>query len=396
MPSEAKIQTAQKYLQEEGVDGWLLYDFQGLNPFARQFLDLEGAGLVSRRYFYWIPARGAPRKLLHVIEPHTLDGLPGESAFYLKWSELESGLADLLRGARKVAMEYSPRAALPYISKVDGGMIDLVRGFGVEVVSSASFLQYFTCVLSDAQLELHIAAGQFLDHTAAKTWEKISHALKTGSKLTEYDVRMFIAGEFEKHHFEAEHLPICAVNAHSADPHFEPKKEESRPIQRGDFILIDLWCKKSQPGAVYGDITRVGVADTQPTARQKEIFQIVRRAQKACTDHIQTRYSRGELTRGCDADQVCRKVIEQAGYGQYFTHRTGHNIYTKDHGPGAHLDNLETIDSRSLIPSTCFSVEPGIYLPGEFGIRLEYDLFLAKQGETLITGGVQEEIVTLF
>ncbi len=391
----ARIHDVQRHLVEENLDGWLLYDFVGNNPLARDFLNIDPQALITRRFFYWIPAKGDPIKILHVIEPHVLSGLPGTVLPYLRWQELEGQLGKVLKGVKSVAMEFSPRNAIPYLSKVDGGMVDLVRSFQVEVVSSASFLQYYTCVLDEEQFRLHLEAANMLDRVVGEAWEKISTALKKGNKIDEYQVQQFIAGQFTSHGFMSEGLPIVAVNAHSADPHYESSKTEPCEIKNGDFILIDLWCKKHHPKGIYGDICRVAVADSSPTQRQNEIFSIVRSAQKAATEFVISRYAKGERLKGYEVDQVSRKIIEEKGYGNYFTHRTGHNIYTKDHGPGAHIDSLETQDLRDLIPHTCFSIEPGIYLPGEFGIRLEYDLFLGDQGKVHLTGGFQNQILAL-
>lgn len=395
MDWRVRIQDVQKHLVKEKIDGWLLYDFHGLNSLARDFLKIDPETLITRRFFYWIPAKGMPSKIQHVIEPHVLSSLPGEALSYLKWQELEAQLKTVLKGAKTVAMEFSPRNAIPYLSKVDAGTVDLIRSFQIDVVSSASFLQYYTCVLDEEQFKMHLEACDFLDRTAAAAWEKISNALCNGTKINEYQVRQFIADQMAAHGFITEGLPICAVNAHSADPHFEPKKENSSEIKKGDFILIDLWCKKKHAKAVYGDITRVAVADNKATPKQNEIYSIVRGAQKAATDFVMSRYAHGESVKGCEVDEVCRKVIEDKGYGKYFTHRTGHNIYTQDHGPGAHIDSLETLDLRELIPQTCFSIEPGIYLPGEFGIRQEYDIYLGADRKALITGGIQDAIELL-
>jgi Xaa-Pro aminopeptidase len=390
-----RIREIQTHLVAVNIDGWLLYDFQNTNPLAREFLDIDSKLMITRRFFYWIPARGEPVKILHRIETHILQALPCKSLIYLKWQELEAALAAVLKGSKMVAMEYSPKNAIPYLSKIDAGTMELVRSFGVEVVSSASFVQYYTCVLDAEQLQSHLEATTFLDQAVALAWEKIAGAIKAGIPLNEYQVRIFLAEQMAAHGFVAEGLPICAVNAHSADPHFEPKEKGSCEIRQGDFVLIDLWCKKDHPGAVYGDITRVAVADTAPTSRQREIFSLVRAAQKVATDFVVNAYARGDRIRGCDVDLVCRKVIEEAGYGECFTHRTGHNIYTKDHGPGAHIDSLETLDLRELIPHTCFSIEPGVYLPGEFGVRLEYDLYLGNEGQVQITGGVIDNLLCL-
>lgn len=395
MDWHARIHDVQKHLVREKVDGWLLYDFNGINTLARDFLNIGNEELVTRRFFYWIPANGEPIKILHVIEPHVLSNLPGVILSYLKWQELEAQLGKVLKGSKTVAMEFSPRNAIPYLSKVDAGTVDLVRSFQVEVVSSASFLQYYTCVLDEEQYKMHMEAAILLDRIVGEAWEKISNALSKGIEINEYQVQQFIAEQISMRGFMAKALPIVAVNAHSADPHYEPSKESSSDIKKGDFVLIDLWCKKKHPRGIYGDICRVAVADTQATEKQKEIFSIVRTAQKAATEFVISRYAKGENLKGFEVDQVSRKVIEDKGYGTYFTHRTGHNIYTNDHGPGAHIDSLETQDLRELIPRTCFSIEPGIYLPNDFGIRLEYDVFLGDHGKVYVNGGHQDEILVL-
>jgi len=395
MQWQDKIADVQSHLRQEGCDGWLLYDFQRINPLARAFLALPEDYLTSRRFFYWIPTQGEPIKIVHAIETHVLDHLPGRRVVYLKWQEFQERLASVLQGVRKVAMEFSSHCSLPYVSKVDAGLIDLIRSFSVEVVSSANFLQYYTCVLDEEQLALHYEAAEFLSETAALAWEKIAQALALGKPIDEYQVAQFIQNRISLEGFINEDAPICAVNEHSADPHFIPKKETARIIQKGDFILIDLWCKKNHPKAVYGDITRVAFAGARAPRRHEEIFAIVRKAQESATDYVMARFAQKDYPKGYEVDAVCRRVIEQAGYGANFTHRTGHNIYTKDHGPGAHIDGLETHDFRTLIPPTCFSIEPGIYLPGEFGVRLEYDLVSIDADTVQITGGVQEEIVCL-
>jgi Xaa-Pro aminopeptidase len=391
----AKIQDVQKHLIQAGIDGWLLYDFDGINSLARHFLNIDLGALITRRFFYWIPTKGNPVKILHVIEPHILSDLPGNVLLYLKWQELEAQVSHVLKGTKTVAMEFSPRNAIPYLSKVDAGIVDLVRSFQVEVVSSASFLQNYTCVLDEEQFELHLEATNLLDQVVGEAWEKISHALRKSIEINEYEVQQFIANQIASRGFMTDALPIVAVNAHSADPHYEPAKEGSSAIKKGDFILIDLWCKKQHPKGIYGDICRVAVADVTATEKQNEIFSIVRAAQKAATEFVINRYAKGESLQGYEVDQVSRKIIEEKGYGKYFTHRTGHNIYTKDHGPGAHIDSLETQDLRELIPRTCFSIEPGIYLPEDFGIRLEYDIFLGDQGKVYVTGGFQDTILPL-
>lgn len=246
-------------------------------------------------------------------------------------------------------------------------------------------------MLNAEQLQSHLEASQFLDRLAASVWKKIGSCL---GKINEYEVQQWMLKQMQEAGFVTQGSPICAINAHSANPHFEPDSNSRAPICPGDFILIDLWCKRDHADAVYGDITRVAVAG-QPSPRHQEIFSIVRRAQQAATDFVLQRHREGNPALGYEADEVCRAVIAASGYGAYFPHRTGHNIYTQDHGPGAHLDSLETRDTRPLIAGTCFSIEPGIYLPGEFGVRLEYDIYLAQGGEGIVTGGIQDQLELL-
>ncbi len=388
-----ELHAIQKHLAEEKLSGWLLFDFHGQNPLARTFLQLDPTLLISRRFFYWIPAHGQPIQIVHQIESHVLSHLPGTSMTYLSSLSLSQILQKILKG--RIAMEYSPFGAIPYLSKVDGGTLEWIRSFGVEVVSSGNFLQYYTCRLDSEQLASHKKAAAFLDEAAEKTWKKIAQALKNNETITEYGVRLFLLSLFEAEGFVTDAKPICAVNAHSASPHFEPEEKNEAPIKQGDFILIDLWCKQKGKRTIYGDITRVAVAAQAPTPKQQAIFTIVRQAQQEAISYLKREFSLNHRVRGCDVDKVTRSVIEKSGYGEFFPHRTGHNIYTEDHGPGAHLDSLETNDERYLIPQTCFSIEPGIYLPGEFGIRLEHDVYLPSSTSLEITGGEQNQIKTL-
>lgn len=391
-----KIEQAVKYLKEGHLDGWLLYDFRGCNELARYFLDLPAHLVTTRRFFYWIPVNGTPVKIVHAIEAHVLDALPGEKWTYSSWQSLETNLAAALKGAKKVAMEYSPKNAIPYVSLVDGGTVDLVRSFGVEVVSSADFLPHFTAVLSDDQVASQLRAAKALDQIVNGAWDWIRDHLNKNQPITEYDVQQKIVADFKRLHLTADHDPIVGVNAHSADPHYEPLKQTSSPIRKGDFILIDLWAKEKDEKAIYGDITRVGIAASKPTAKQQEVFAIVRKAQKAAVEMVKSRFAQNKRIDGWEVDEAARAVIRDAGYGAEFIHRTGHNIEMTLHGSGAHMDNLEMHDVRPILRSTCFSIEPGIYLPGEFGVRLEFDLLVHKDGRVEISGGEQDAIVCLF
>ena len=380
-----KIETVQKKLREKEVDGWLLYEFHGVNPLALNFLEIPEGLLLTRRCFYWIPANGTPLKIVHQIEAQNLDHLPGEKKIYGDWTLLHEHLRQLLKEKSKVAMEYSPMQAIPTISKVDGGLIDLIRSFGPKIVSSAPFLQEFTSVWTFHQYELHKEAAGVLEGAVTHVWNHIRLCLEKGKEVTEYDIQQMILREFKANHCVTEGDPICGVNANAADPHYVPTKDNSTPIKKGDLILIDLWCKKNVEGAVFADITRMGVAAFEPTPKQAEVFSVVRKAQKTGTDWIAAEHKAGREIPGYKVDNLVRKVIEESGYGKYFTHRTGHNIDREIHGPGSNIDGLETQDDRPLIPNTCFSIEPGIYLPGEFGVRLEYDIFMHEGGEIEVT-----------
>lgn len=390
-----KIYDVQKRLQEEQVDGWLLYDFQKRNALAIDFLQIPESQHLTRRLFYWIPAKGDPVKIVHATESHVLESLPGRTLVYFRWQILEEHLKSILEGSTRIAMEYSPRNAIPYVSYVDGGILDLVREFVPKVVSSSGFLQHYSCVWTEEQRALHLESAEVLDKTASMLWERLRELLVKGIKVTEYDVQQWILAEFASHGCISEGDPICAVADHSSLPHYCPSREKHREICKGDFVLIDLWCKKKKSNAVYADISRVAIADTQPTTLQKEVFSLVRRAQKEATALVQER-CRGSLPLyGYEVDIAARKVIDEAGFGEFFIHRTGHNIHTSDHGPGTHMDSIETWDERPILPRTCFSIEPGIYLPQQFGVRLEYDLFITEKNQVEISGGIQDEIVSL-
>lgn len=387
-----KIQLAQKYLLEQKIDGWLLYDFARCNNLLYLFLDLPPDITYRRRFFYWIPAKGEPIKIVHAIESHVLDAWPGEKKVYSSWQILHQELASVLRGHKKVAMEYSPMNEIPYVSRVDGGTIDLVRSFGVAVVSSSSFLPHFTAVLDESQAQSHLRAGKMLDLLVQDAWDWIAKHLGEGKAITEYDVQQKIVADFAKHKLVTDTPPNVSVNANSADPHYFLTKRSAKPIRKGDFILIDMWCKEDSPRSVFADITRVGVAKQRPTEKQEAVFQIVRKAQKAATEFVRECFRKKRTVAGFEIDDVARSIIVESGYGREFTHRTGHNIGEELHGSGAHIDNLEMHDVRPILPGTCFSIEPGIYLEGEFGIRLEYDLYVDLQGHVFVVGGEQDEI----
>ncbi len=391
----AKLKDIQTDLQEQGIAGWLLFDFRQSNPLAYTLLDIPLDKMLTRRFFYWIPQQGEPIKIIPLIEPHTLDHLPGAKWIYRGWQELERLLFSLAIENTKIAMEYSPYNALPVVSKVDAGTVDLMRKIGAEVVSSANLLQRYTSVWSEVQLQSHLAAAQVLESIVERTWAFIEKSLQTNQILNEYQVQQFMLQAMHEVDCYTSHPPTCAVNVHSADPHYHPEVHNSFSIRPGDFILLDLWCKQRFPGSVYADITRVGVAASQPTHSQKEIFEIVKGARDQATFFVKEHYENRQPIQGWQVDQVCRDFIQQAGFGEFFIHRTGHNLGEEVHGPGANLDNLETHDYRHLLAGTGFTIEPGIYLPEQFGVRMEYDLYLDPKGYVQVTGGIQEELVCL-
>jgi Xaa-Pro dipeptidase len=390
------IEEIQKALKDIGeADGWLFYDFRGSDPLAYRVLRLDPRKHITRRWYYFVPASGPPRKLLHRIEPHTLDELPGDSLFYVSWQEQRSALREMLKGVRRVAMQYSPMNAIPYISRVDAGTIELVRSFGLEVVTSADLVQRFEAVMDEGQVASHREAAEILRRIVDEAFEQVRGSVSRRQTLTEYELQQFILRRIETHGLTTSTPPIAAVNAHSADPHYSPAPQGSSEIRRGDLLLIDLWAKRPQSGSVYGDITWTGFVGNAAPPRQTEIFQIVRAARDAALTFVQERVASGEFPCGWEVDDVCRSVIRTAGYAPQFLHRTGHSIGEEVHGNGANIDNLETQDGRRLMPRTCFSIEPGIYLSGEFGIRSELDVYVSEREVSVFGQPLQTEIVPI-
>jgi Xaa-Pro aminopeptidase len=386
------IRAMQEQLRAAGLDGWLFYDFRGRDPIARSILGLA-PGMATRRWFYLVPARGTPRKLVHRIESRALDALPGRRRVYGRLEELERGLAELLRGMGAVAMQYSPRNAIPYVSLVDAGTVELVRSAGPAVVSSAELVQYFEARWTPAQLRMHIAAGRKIHSILERAFARAAGFARRGRRLTEYDLRQWILDEFARQGITTAEGPIAAVGPSSADPHYEPTARRSRAIRRGELLLLDVWGKLNRPGAVYYDVTWTGFLGPRVPERHARVFEAVRRARDAAIALIDARLRAGQRVRGWEADRAARDAIRSAGFGRYFVHRTGHSIGTEVHGNGANLDGLETHDSRPLIPGTCFSVEPGVYLPA-FGVRSEVNVFLEPR-RARVTGPMQTEILAL-
>jgi Xaa-Pro aminopeptidase len=388
-----KIARAQEHLMAASVDGWLLYDFHRCNDLACDFLEIAPGAMATRRFYYWIPARGKPVKLVHAIEEGILDAAPGGKHTYASWESMEAQLRRIIGSSRTIAMEYSPRCALPYVAKVDAGTVELVRSLGVEVVSSAPFLLYFTSLLSPEQQASQRRAASACAAVVAKVWDWIRENWGRRA-LTEWDVLCEIENRLSAKGLVAKEPPIVAVNEHSADPHFTTKPQ-GRSLQSGDLLLIDLWAKEPGDGAVFGDLTRVAYLGEHPTEEMKEVFRAVRKAQKAAIALVRQRMEEKKELQGWEVDRAARREIRDAGYGEFFIHRTGHNIGTALHGSGTHMDDLEMHDVRPVLPNTCFSIEPGVYLPKRFGIRLESDVLIDGRGRVEVTGGEQDELIGL-
>jgi Xaa-Pro aminopeptidase len=382
----------QSALRSFNLDGWLLYDFRGLNVLARRVVELPENLFLSRRWFYFVPSKGEPRKLVHRIESGALDHLPGAKQVYLRWQELEAGVASLTSGCRKVAMEYVPRNANPYVSRVDAGTVELVRSNGVEIEPSGDLVQLFEACWDDEQWQTHLDAAKLTRTAYDVAFRFIADRVNRDGSVRETEVQKCIMDHFAAHRLVTDHPPIVGANAHSGDPHFAPGPEHDTAIKRGDFVLIDLWAKLDKPRAVYSDLTwTCFVGETVPEKYEK-IFRIVAAARDAAIERVRTAFAKNEVLQGWQVDQAARDVIDKAGYGEYFCHRTGHSIGQETHGNGANMDNLETHETRRVLSRTCFSVEPGIYLP-EFGVRSETNVFVDKDRQVHVTGGTPQTAV---
>ncbi len=386
------LEAIQSALQEARIDGWLFYDHHHRDPLAYRILGLSDSLHISRRWFYLIPARGEPKKLVHRIEQGRLDSLPGTKAAYSTWQELEAQLAAILQGSTRLAMQYSPRNAIMYVSLVDAGTVEVLREMGKEIVSSADLVSHFEAVLSEEQMSSHYAAQRALDAILAEGFREIGHRIDNGG-TNEFAMVAWLQEAMRREDLVWDNGPNVSVNRNSSDSHYEPTAEHSQPIMPGDFVLIDIWARKNLPGTVFYDITWTGVVGREPTAREREVFETVAAARDAAIQAVEQAFASGHAIAGWQADDAARNIIRAAGFGEYFTHRTGHNIATEIHGSGAHLDNFETHDERLVLPNTCFSVEPGIYLP-EFGVRSEVDM-MTRPGEAKVTGRVQRELVRI-
>jgi len=387
MGANLEVAAIQEALREAGLDGWLFFDHHRRDPLAYRVLKFSPAQTPTRRWYYFIPAQGEPTKLVHKIESRMLDALPGRAIAYAGWVEQREALRTALGPVKRIAMQYSPECAVPYVAMVDAGTVELVRSLGYEVVSSADLIQRFEAVWSDAQFDQHVRAGVKVDAIRRAAFERIA-----AEPSTEFGIKTFILGAFEREGLFTDHGPIVAVNEHASDPHYEPSAESSRNIVKGDLVLIDLWAKLREPGAVYYDITWTGYLGASPPARMGEVFAAVAGARDRAVEQVQRAIEAGESIRGFEVDDACRGYLRERGLADYFFHRTGHSIGEDVHGTGANMDNLETHDERRLIRGTCFSIEPGVYLP-EFGIRSEVNVHIGERAT--VTGEVQQGLLRL-
>lgn len=386
------IESIQSDLRSAKLDGWLFYDFRGRDPIAQRILALPDH-MRTRRWFYFVPAKGTPRKLVHKIETQSLGTMPGETLYYAGQQELRTNLKKLFGRAKTVAMQYSPKNAIPYVSMVDAGTIELVRGAGVKVVTSADLVQKYEACWSEAQLDSHLAAASVVDRVIREGFALAAKRLRDRTLLTEHELKQWILAEYQKSGLMTDEGPDIAVNEHASDPHYAPSADRPTEIRNGDLVLMDVWGKQKTPDSVYYDVTWMGYMGPKVPEKFAKIFGVVREARDRAVDLIVTSVKKGQPLEGWQVDKAARSVVEKAGYGKYFFHRTGHSIGQQVHGNGVNMDGLETHDTRHLIPGTCNSIEPGIYLP-EFGVRTEVNVYIGER-EARVTGAVQTEILAL-
>jgi Xaa-Pro aminopeptidase len=391
-----ELERIQEALNTQGFDGWLFCDFQNRDKMAYSILGLDPEKMTTRRWFYFVPSTGEPKKLAHSVEKGKLDSLPGEKMTYFAWVELHKKLKEILGNSGKIAMQYSPLNNIPYVSIVDGGMLELVRSFGHEVVSSADLVQTFEAIIDMKGYESHLKAGEKIQSIKDEAFQRIGEELSNDKAPTEYDIQQFIVSRFEEEGMTCEgEYPIVAVNEHAADPHFEPTPDYSSMIKKKDMVLIDLWAKLKEPGSIFYDITWCGFIGNEPPRKYVEIFETVVRARNAAVDFVTDRFAKGTPTYGWEVDDACRNVVKNAGYADYFVHRTGHSIGEAVHGNGVNIDNLETKDERKLVPGICFSIEPGIYIEGEMGVRSEINVFIREDTEVVVAGRNQTDLILI-
>jgi Xaa-Pro aminopeptidase len=395
MRTAPDIQQIQSELRARGIGGWLLCDFHNRDHLSYRVLGLDATKMTSRRWFYYIPARGEPRRMVHTVEKGKLDSLPGGKTVFLSWESLHAGLKKILGAPKKIAMQYSPKNNIPYVSMVDAGVIELVRSFGHKVVSSADLVQKFEALIDENGYRLHREAGVLVDRIRAEAFSRIRESVRSSDGMTENDLQQFIMKRFRESGLTTIDPPIVGTNEHPADPHFESTPANARAFRNGDTVLIDLWAKKDIPGGVYYDITWDGFVGSDPPKRYADIFDTVRSARDAAVRYVEDAFAKKKPCYGWQVDDACRAVVRKRGYGKYFLHRTGHSIGEEVHGNGVNIDNLETKDERQLVPGCCFSIEPGIYLEGEMAVRSEINMFIRHDGIPEVTGEVQKELVLI-
>jgi len=386
------LRAIQAALRERNIDAWLFYDHHHRDPIAYRVLGLPAGLMVTRRWFYLIPAQGDPVKLVHKVESGHLDSLPGSKRQYAAWQELFDQVKVMLSNHRDIAMQYSPNNLVFYVSLVDGGTLELIRGLGKNVVSSGDLVAQFEATWNEEQIKTHFAARDVIDAITPAAFQEIGRRVRNGG-TNEYDIQQWFMEAFRRENLVTDDPPIVAVNANSGNPHYEPRAENSAPIREGDFVLLDVWAKQNTPGAVYYDITWTGFVGKAPSDRMRKIFNIVREARDAGVKTVREAVAAGRPIAGWEVDRAVRGHIKTAGFGQYFIHRTGHSIGTDVHANGANMDDLEIHDERRILPNSCFSIEPGIYLP-EFGVRSEVNV-LVRPKSAEVTGKIQREIVII-
>lgn len=391
------LQEIQKKINaQKQLGGWLIYDFRGQNPLGLELLGIDSKTLLSRRFFYWIPKQGSPLKIVHHIEAETLKHLPGDQIAYESWQSLELALKSTLRGQKCIAMEHSPMGQIPVLSKLDAGFYEWLQDKKIEVVSSWDLAKNFICTWDASQLKAHKEAAKFLLKVFEECYCLVHASISSRKKVTEYSLQQEILNLFAKHKLITDHAPIVACGPNSALPHYCPSVDKAQPITKEKPLLIDIWCKKNKAHATFADFTRTVYVGKIPPQEIIDAYDAVKRAQDAAIEHIQKSLKQGKEVLGCEVDDVCRKALQKHGFAKYFVHRTGHNIHTVLHGPGPNLDNFETQDSRNLIPRTCYSIEPGIYIPKAFGIRLECNIFIHDDLTVEVTGQCPDKIPCLF
>jgi len=381
------LEAIQRALRDQGLDGWLFYDFDHRDPIAYRILGLDAERFAKRRWYYLIPAQGSPRKLVHRIENGQLDLLPGEKREYAAWEALTSNLQEMLAPFRSIAMQYSPNNQIPYVSRADAGTVELIRSFGNRVVSSADLVQQFEARWSPEALASHLEAGRRIDGIIARTFAEIGRRVRAQGATDEYAIQQFLLEEFEKNELVSDDPPLVAVNANSGNAHYATSRERAAPIRAGDFVLLDVWAKLRRPHTVYYDVTWVGFLGERPPEQHERIFAIVTAARDRAVERVQKAVREGRRICGWEVDRAARDFIAQSGYGEYFVHRTGHSIGESVHGNGANMDDLETHEERAILPRTAFSIEPGIYLP-EFGVRSEVNVYVEER-DARVTGAIQ-------